>query len=401
MKNVDVGPLTKVTTPSRWSPDPNSGEPHMPSSVVTDVNLNPSVAQPYTHPMYFACFYVAYPYYFPHFLPISEEMQRRGHKVHYLLSREQNAQLMEKIAQDNHLDYSFTDDTLNPVPCEFTFFANPHEAARSLESRSVFLEHGIGSKSMGFYSAVEYFDIYLVEGDYKRERVTELYPEHQHKLRQVGFSKLDPIINMSASQRREAIEKYGLSPDKKTVLYAPTFFPSSIERMADSFPDDLSDYNVLIKPHYLTYERRHYKRQRAKLSLWNRADNCCVVGIDEYNLVPLFAISDVMISDESSAMFEFASLDRPVVSNRYVKLRLSYYLMPWKINRRIDNTKDKYRQILHNAHSYKETIKLTQHALASPADKADLRQSFASEICGTIDGKVSQRIVDMLEHETL
>lgn len=351
--------------------------------------------------MVYACFYVAYPYYFPHFLPISEELQRRGYKVHYVLSDTQNTALMESIAKANNLAYSLGESTLKTIDTQYTFFANPYPAASELESTSVFLEHGIGTKSMSFYSSVEYFDIYLVEGSHKYQRIAELYPKHKHKLHTVGFSKLDPVINMTDAERFKTLAKFKLDSGKKTILYAPTFFPSSIERMSDDFPQEFSDYNILVKAHYLTYERTQYKKQRSKLAHWSKQPNCHVVGVEEYNLVPFFSISDVMISDESSAMFEFASLNKPVVSNRYVKLRLSYYLMPWRLKRRIDSSKDKYRKILHNADTYAQTVSLTRQALQNPAELHKVRLEFAQDICGTIDGNVSARIVDLLQNEAI
>ncbi len=346
---------------------------------------------------YDAVFYVAYPYYFPHFLPISEVLKKRNYKVHYILSDKQNSQLMEQIAKDNSLDYTFGEERLFELESKYVFFANPYERAKELKAHTIFLEHGIGTKSTGFYHIIEYIDTYLVEGSYKKQRLLELYPEYQEKLKMVGFSKFDAIVNMNDEQKQVLYKKYGLDSNKKTILYAPTFFPSSIEKMSDNFPQDFKECNILIKAHYLTYERKQYKKQLKKLLSWNSFSNCTVVDVNEYSLVPFFAISDVMISDESSAMFEFASLNKPVISNRYFKLRLSYYLMPWKLKKRIDPKKDQYRKILDNADSYSETLSLTKEALENPSKLENLRLEFSKEICGTIDGKVSQRIVDILE----
>ena len=118
--------------------------------------------------------------------------------------------------------------------------------------------------------------------------------------------------------------------------------------MADDFPAEFKDCNIIVKPHYLTYERNKYKKQLQKFKKWEEYSNCKVMPLSEYNLVPFLAIADVMISDESSAMFEFAGLNKPVISNRYFKLRWSYYLMPWKLNKRIDHSKDFYRKNLKN-----------------------------------------------------
>ena len=348
---------------------------------------------------YFSTFYVAYPYYFPHFLPIYEELKRRGLAARFVLNDSENPSLMKEIAQKHDLEYLFGEEHLFDGKSDYIFFANPYEKAKELRAKTIFLEHGIGTKSVGFYHVVEYIDIYLVEGSYKFQRLKSLYPQYVHKLHQVGFSKFDAVVNMNEDEKRALYEKYRLDPSRKTILYAPTFFPSSIEKMHRDFPEHFSDCNILIKAHYLTYERKQYRKQRKRLAHWNSFDNCTVVDVTEYDLMPFFAVSDVMISDESSAMFEFAALNKPVISNRYFKLRLAYYLHPGRLKKRIDAGKEKYREILDNAESYEDTIRLTQEALENPQKLAPLRTAFSKEICGTIDGKVSARIVNILEEK--
>jgi len=341
-------------------------------------------------------FYVAYPYYFPHFLPIGKVFQMNGHAVTYLLSSKQNSKNMEEIAKDNRVNYTFDREELFKKDIDVIFFANPFTEVKNIHALTVFLEHGIGAKSTTFFSSIEYFDIYLVEGTQKYNRLKELYPQYEYKLAEVGFSKFDEIVHFSKEDKYIIFQKYNLDKNKKTILYAPTFFPSSIEKMADNFPTEFNDCNIIVKPHYLTYERKKYKKQLDKFKKWETYSNCKVMPLDEYNLVPFLAISDVMISDESSAMFEFAALNKPVISNRYFKLRWSYYLMPWKLSKRIDNSKDFYRKILDNAYAYAETVSYVKEALVNPQKLEEKRMEFSSDLCGVIDGKVSIRIYDVV-----
>jgi CDP-glycerol glycerophosphotransferase (TagB/SpsB family) len=341
-------------------------------------------------------FYVAYPYYFPHFIPISRVFSAKGHQVTYILSEKQNSENMEFIAKENNLEYRFGVEHLFDKKSDVIFFANPFERAKEIEATTIFLEHGIGAKSTTFFSTIEYFDIYIAEGIQKYNRVKELYPQYENKLALVGFSKFDEIVNFTQEQKDKLFDKYGLDKNRKTILYAPTFFPSSIEKMADDFPNEFKECNIWVKPHYLTYERKKYKNHLKKFEKWAKYDNCTILPLSEYNLVPFLAISDIMISDESSAMFEFASLNRPVISNQYFKLRWSYYLMPWKLTKRIDQSKEKYRTILDTANSYEETLRLTKEALDNPAKLEAKRLEFAKDIVGVIDGRVSQRIYEVV-----
>ncbi len=347
--------------------------------------------------MYFAIFYVEHSYYFPHFLPIYMELNKRALKCAFVLSDKHNIKLLETICKKYNLEFFSGVEHIYNIKSTFFILSNSYEIAMKLNGKTVFLEHGIGTKSKEFYYALEHVDIYLVEGSYKYNRLANLYPKLKHKLYQVGYSKFDPILN-GLIARDEIIKRYHLDLSKKTILYAPTFFPSSIERMSKGFPKDFENYNILIKPHYFTLDYKRYAKQRKILSYWSGFENCIVLGLDEYDLTPLFAVSDLMISDESSAMFEFAVLDKPVISNRFYKLRFSYYLMPWKLSRRIDEGKDRYREMLYNASNYKEMSRLVVDLLENGLDeKSDIRKRYAKELCGELDGKASKRIVDLLE----
>jgi len=342
-------------------------------------------------------FYVAYPYYYPHFLPIGNYFSKMGHDVKYILSKKQNSKNMQTIAEKNSLNYSFDLENLLKKDIDVVFFANNSELFSKITALKVLLEHGIGTKFLeSFYSAIKNIDIYLIEGNYQYKKMLERYPQYQSKLTPVGFSKFDEIINFQESEKEILFQKYNLDKNKKTILYAPTFFPSSIEKMKDDFPAEFLDCNILIKPHYLTYERKKYKNQLKKFSKWQKYENCILLPLDEYNLVPFLAISDIMISDESSAMFEFAALNKPVISNQYFKLRWSYYLMPWKLSKRIDKSKDFYRNILDNAYNYTETIFYTKEALTNPKKLESKRLKFSQDLCGEIDGKVSERIYNAI-----
>ncbi len=103
-----------------------------------------------------------------------------------------------------------------------------------------------------------------------------------------------------------------------------------------------------------------------------------------------------MISDESSAIFEFASLNKPVIINRFLKLRWSYYFNPKKLLQRMDIGIDRYRKIGKNPKSYVKMVKAVRRDLADPARFEAKRLKLASDICGRIDGQVSSRIADIV-----
>ncbi len=342
-------------------------------------------------------FYVLYPYYFPHFLPISKELEKQNYQVKYVLSDTQNNEVMEKIAKDENLDFLFGEENLYTVDTKVVIFANVFAKAEELKAKTIFLCHGTGTKQCGFETALQINDIVIVEGEYRYNQFSKLYPQYKEKLKKVGYSKLDEVVNITQGDKDNLYEKYNLDSTKKTILYAPTFFPSSIEKMSDSFPADFSECNIIVKPHYISLERTRYKNQQKKFAKWAKYTNCQIMPVSEYNLVPFLVISDVMISDESAAIFEFASLNKPVIINRFLKLRWTYYLNPKKLLKRMDKDIDGYRNIGENPKSYKEMVVAVKNELQNPSKFEQERVKKSVDICGNIDGKVSFRIVEVVK----
>jgi CDP-glycerol glycerophosphotransferase (TagB/SpsB family) len=341
-------------------------------------------------------FYVQYPYYYPHFLPISKEASKRGLKSLYILSLKQNTTLIEQIAKDENLEYILGDEKLYEIKADNIFFANAI-SINNLDAKTIFLCHGTGTKNCDYLNALKNFDLIIVEGEYRYKKLqTEFSKEEFSKVKQLGYSKLDDILNITKEAKEEIYTKYNLDKNKKTILYAPTFFPASIEKMSDNFPQDFNKYNIIVKPHYLSLSRNRYKAQQKKFNKWAKYSNCKIMSVQEYSLIPFLTIADIMISDESSAIFEFTALNKPVILNRFLKLLWSYYLNPKKLLKRLDSGIDIYRQIGDNANSYAQMIQMVNENLQNPQKYETLRKQYTKDICGVVDGKVSQRILDEL-----
>ncbi len=158
---------------------------------------------------------------------------------------------------------------------------------------------------------------------YREQELRKLYPEA--RLETVGFAKLDPLFDGPGKEQLDFdLAEYGLDPARPTLLYAPTFYPSSIERMPRDLPVQLADCNLLLKPHQFTFTKRNYRHQLRKLERWAEAENTVLLKPDQLSLLPFMKVADLMISDASSALFEFAALDRPVVWCDFIKYRLGH-----------------------------------------------------------------------------
>ena len=258
------------------------------------------------------------------------------------------------------------------------------------------LSHGIGPKACYYTVSDSMPTVRFVEGPYRTERLQALYPGSAFI--NTGYAKLDPLMN--GSNTMPSIESYGLDPSKKTILYAPTFYPSSIECIPKSFPKQFSEYNIIIKPHYFSLANKKYRKQKKRLEAWALSANVYLAGIDDVNILPFMAASDVLISDASSTLFEFAALDKPVVWCDFYKLRLGYRgILSFRFKDRMDEDLYKYADVAVHASNYSDLKLCVQSQISNPEEKADIRAKYTNALVGTVDGNVSKRIVNYMLRE--
>jgi hypothetical protein len=355
---------------------------------------------------YFAVFYTEQIYFLPQFLPVAKELQRRGLSYLIVLKGTTNRDIFDqnsgiiKICEDEGLPYQLGTRGLENANIEYVIFGGDEIANLNFPyKKSVLIVHGIGTKLSAFTEEKNKFDIRFVEGDFRLRRLNELYPDAKTIWENVGFSKLDDVLAYKPGEIKELYHQYGLDHDKKTILYAPTFYPSSLEKMPDNFPEQFEDYNLIIKPHFFSYIRKKYKNQRRKLEHWAKYSNVYVAGFDDYNIVPFYALANLLISDESSVVFEFAALDKPVILNRFLKLRLTYRLFGQrKFKKRMEPAMDQFRNLGENIWRYKNLKSAVEEELRNPGNYKARREECTSEIIGPVDGKVSVRMVNLLEN---
>src|SRR5262249_27575595 len=178
-------------------------------------------------------------------------------------------------------------------------------------------------------------DVRFIEGSHYADGVRARFPDA--RLAQVGYAKVDPFSYPTGERPQLDLAAVGLDPAKKTLLYAPTHMPSSFPRMSPDFPAHFADFNVLVKPHSLSYFGSKKKSHRRLMELWSRAPNVHVAGYDEYDPLPYMTAADLLISDESAVVFEFAVQDRPVVWCDFLWVHWTRRgLLGYRLRRRLD-----------------------------------------------------------------
>jgi len=342
-------------------------------------------------------------YYLPQYLPVRKELEKRNITTVFVFYESVHDSIIRKIADENSLTSIWVADEKEAIEyyekeqADWVFFANTFPYLERLHtfSKSAQLGHGIGPKASYYSKSSHSMSVRFVEGSYRKQRLDSRYPND--KFIDVGFCKMDPILNNELS-RTELLEKYRLDESKPTILYAPTFYPSSIERFPKTWPAEFENYNVIIKPHYFSISKKLYKKQLVRLNRWSEFDNVYLAKTEDYSLLPFMEVADVLVSDASSALFEFALLNKPVIWCDFLKLRWNYRgVFSYKFKRRMDQDYGDYAKIAVHAKQYKDLKGLIEGQLNHPEELEKIRLELSEKLAGKLDGRSSQRIVNYLQ----
>jgi hypothetical protein len=348
------------------------------------------------------CFDVLHPYYLPQYFPVAAELQKRSVSVTYVIYKSVDQQsVLESLVNKHQLNVVWVNDEVEALEFyllnkpKWIVFGNAFASASRLKgiSQTALMQHGVGPKSVYYTVSKGDIEVRFVEGQYRLKRLQNMFPEKVFI--DTGYAKLDPIIQ--GDEPGLDLASLGLDTRKKTLLYAPTFYPSSIEAMAKNWPAEFSEYNILLKPHYFSLSKSNYKKQKALLTHWASFDNVYLAPAEEANLLPFMVSADVLISDASSALFEFAALNKPVVWCDFYHLRWSYRgIFKFRFKNRVDQDLYRYADIAAHAKTYKQLKQIVDQQIADPGLFAPQRTQYTAELVGVVDGLCSQRIADYL-----
>lgn len=167
--------------------------------------------------------------------------------------------------------------------------------------------HGLGVEKASHYKIRHFFDVYLTSGPYVTQRYEQMRQKKPYfEVIETGWLKIDAVLQ---TPKQDLRQHYGIPESKKVILYAPTFSSKmeSSSQLIDVIPSIIAqDEFWLLKFHALMPN----ELIRPFLSL--PPDQALIVQEDD--ITPALHVSDLMISDTSSVVYELFALDKPVIT---------------------------------------------------------------------------------------
>ena len=210
----------------------------------------------------------------------------------------------------------------------------------------------------------------------------------ENKIKSFGIPRTDYYFeDKNIKKLRENFdERYPLAKNKKIILYAPTFRDNEEDNNVFNYLN-LEKFNNALSEEYVLALRLHPKiNQFFKGDIDTKAD---FIDVSDYkNEQELMLISDLLITDYSSIMIEFALLNKPIIFftydyDRYLtKDRGFYYDFESNVPGDIVKTDD-------------ELIKLIKEG----SYNTEKHNSFLKMQFDYLDGNSSKRIVDFILEE--
>ena len=110
------------------------------------------------------------------------------------------------------------------------------------------------------------------------------------------------------------------------------------------------------------------------------------------------AVSDILLSEASSTLFEFAALDRPVIVCYFYKLKWTYRgIFKYRFDNRFKKDNVLYKDIGKHVSNYKALRTAIPQQLNDTNEFHMQRSQYTIDHVGQTDGRVSKRIADYLE----
>jgi CDP-glycerol glycerophosphotransferase (TagB/SpsB family) len=195
-------------------------------------------------------------------------------------------------------------------------------------------------------------------------------------IRMIGMPKVDCLVDGSLN-RSKVLRQLGLPDDRPTILYAPTWSPaSSLNLLGVELLKRLRQLpvNVIVKLHDRSRDLRPQYSGGIDWpsTLAPHLEDGSAVLASHADICPYLAAADVMVTDHSSAGFEYLLLDRPLVRIQVPELVALANIHPDYVRM--------LGQVSESTSGVDDTIAAIDRALVDPTSRRANRRTVASDL---------------------
>lgn len=226
---------------------------------------------------------------------------------------------------------------------------------------------------------IDRYDYALATSAFWKKPYSEAFHMTESHVLPIGLPRTDELFNQQwiHDKKNELYQKYPQLKNKKIILYAPTFRGNIYKGFSAIYFDALKiihqlpeDYILLYKFHPLMgdYQLSHHER---------------IINMNHEDTHALFTISDYLVSDYSSIVFDFMILEKPLI---FFTPDLKEYCQELGVF--VD---------IYNLHS---PVCMKEEEVIKAIQDNDFEYTYMKELKKTFfdiqDGQSTQRVVDFL-----
>jgi CDP-glycerol glycerophosphotransferase len=258
----------------------------------------------------------------------------------------------------------------------------------------VFMAGGrdIKTYKKNMYNDTRKWDFLLSQNEYSTERFKSAFAFSNKQSKEIwtyGYPRNDVLtINNTDKYIYKIKEELDIPQNKKVLLYAPTWRDNEFHRRStykfvtgldfDLLQEKLSeDYVIIVKYHYLVVEDID----------WSGYEGFVYTYGPEKDIADLYLVSDMLITDYSSVMFDYSILNRPIFFFMYDlesyrdELRGFYFDILKELPGPLSKTTE---ELINDITGYDSSLYKEKY------------QDFRDKYNKCDDGKASQRIIERI-----
>jgi len=173
-------------------------------------------------------------------------------------------------------------------------------------------------------------DVMNTQSLFEAEIFSKCFGIPRNQFIEVGLPRNDVLANYTDEVRCEIRKKLGISPEKKVILYCPTFreYDKDENRgVVLAPPMNLDKWEKMLGDSYVLLFRAHYEVSK----VMEVKENEFVRNMTNYpSLSDLMIASDILVSDYSSIFFDYSIMDKCMLHftydfDKYEKKRGMYF----------------------------------------------------------------------------